>query len=85
MCGNIFRFSDNCIRIGSCKLSKSRKEYLPSAVNLLINTDKISHNTREDTSGINFPENDEKQDTSVVMETLQVFGMRSYVDCQCVF
>ena len=35
---NFFRFSDNCIWIGSCKFPKYWKGYLPSTLNVLTNT-----------------------------------------------
>ena len=53
-------FSDSCISIGTGKFSKSWTKYLPSAVNVLILTPKISPNTRGDILQINFLENDEK-------------------------
>ena len=55
-----FRFSYNCIWIGSCKFSQYWTRYLPSAVNVVRSTPKISFNTREDIFEINFPENYEK-------------------------
>ena len=57
----IFRFSDKCIWIGSCKFSQSSIWYFPSGVNMLRNKAKISPNTSEDIFQINFPENDEKK------------------------
>ena len=57
---NIDRFSDNCIWIGSCKFSQPWTGYLPSAVNVLTDTPKISPHTRGDILQINFPGNDEK-------------------------
>ena len=55
----VMRFIDNYIWIGSCKLSQSSMEYLPSAVNVLTNTLKILHNTRGDIFRINLSQNDE--------------------------
>ena len=54
----VFCFSDNCMGIGSCKFAQYSIGYLPSEVNLLTNTPKISHNTRGDIFQINFSEND---------------------------
>ena len=81
----LFRFWDNSIWIGICKFSESWTGYLPSAVNVLTNTPKFSTETREDTFGINFPQNDEKHEKSALMEIWQVFGTLSHVDCQRVF
>ena len=58
---------------------------MPSAVNVLTSTPKISPNTRGDILQINFPENDEKHDKRAFMEISQVFGTFSDVDCQSVF
>ena len=80
-----FIFENNCIWIRSCKFSQSWTGHLPSAVYVLTKTAKISPKNREDTFGINFAENHEKQDKSALMEIWQVFGMLSYVDCQCMF
>ena len=55
-----FYFSDSCIWIKNCKFSQSWKKYLPSAVNLLTLTPKISPKTRGDIFQIYFNENDEK-------------------------
>ena len=52
---------------------------------MLTNTPKISPKTREGTFGMNVPQNDEKQDKRALIEIWQVFGMLSYVHCQCVF
>ena len=38
-----------------------------------------------DIFGINFPENDEKDDKSALMENSQVLGTPPDVDCQCLF
>ena len=56
----VYRFSDNCIWIGSCRYSQPWTGYLPSAVNVLTKTPNISSNTRGDIFQINFPENDKK-------------------------
>ena len=57
---NFFYFLDSCIWIGSGKFSQSWTKYLPSAVNVLTLTPKISPNSRGAIFQINFPENDEK-------------------------
>ena len=56
----VFRFSDNCIWIGSGKFWQSWTGYLSSAENVLTNTHKNSPNSRGDTFQINFLGNDEK-------------------------
>ena len=58
---------------------------MPSAVNVLTNTPKISSNTMGDILQINFPENDENHDTSPLMEHSQLLGKPSHIDFQCVF
>ena len=58
---------------------------MPSAVNVLTNTPKISRNTRGDFLQINIPENDGQHDKIAFMEISQVFGTFSHVDCQSVF
>ena len=45
-CENIFYFCNNCIRIGSLKLSLLKREYLESAVNVFINIPKSLHITK---------------------------------------
>ena len=45
---NVFCFLDNCVWIGSLKLSLLRREYLSSAVNMLTNIPKILHMTKRD-------------------------------------
>ena len=82
---NIFRFSGNCIWIGSCKFLQSWTGYSASAVNVLTNTPKISPKTTGDIFQINFPENDEKHDKSALTEISQVFGTLWHVDCQSLF
>ena len=57
---NVFRFWDNCIWIGSCKLSQSWTGYLALSVNVVTNTPKISLNTRADIFQIKPPEDDEE-------------------------
>ena len=49
-----FRFLDNCIRIGSSKLSKFQKGYLSSTVNVLKNATKNSPINKRDIFQINF-------------------------------
>ena len=78
-------FSDKCIWGGSCKLSQSWSEHLPSEVNVLTNTLKISPHTRGHIFLINFNENHEKKDKNTLMEILQVFGMLSHGDCESLF
>ena len=56
----VFRFSDNCIWIGSWKFSQPWTVYLPSAVNVLTNIPKISFNTRGEIFQINFTQNDKQ-------------------------
>ena len=55
-----FYFSVSSIWIRSGRFSQSSTEYLPSPVNVLTLTPKISPNTMEDIFQINFPENDDK-------------------------
>ena len=45
---NIFCFWNNSILIGCVKLSVLRREYLPSALNVLKNSLKILHLTKRD-------------------------------------
>ena len=54
-------------------------------MNVLTDTQKISPNTRGDILGMNFPENDIKEEKRAPMEILQVFGTFLHVDCQSVF
>ena len=56
----VLRFLQNCIWIGSCKLSQSSTGYLPSAVYVLTNTPKISRRTSGNIFQMNFPQNDGK-------------------------
>ena len=66
---NVYRFLDNCIWIGTCKFSQPWTGYLPSTVNVLTNTPKISPNIRGDIFQINFAEKDKKKhDESTLME-----------------
>ena len=51
-------FCDNGVRIGCVKLSLLRREYLSSAVNMLTNTYKALHLTKNDFFPINYLEND---------------------------
>ena len=81
---NVFRFSDNCIWIGSFKFFQSWTGYLSSAVNMLTNNPKISPKTRGDIFQRNFPENDEKYDKHTFMEISQVFRPLSHANCQSV-
>ena len=60
-----FGFSDNCIWIGSNKFSQSWTGYFAWAVIVLTNTSKISPKTRGYISGVNFPENDDGDFTSI--------------------
>ena len=43
-----FSFLDSCIWIGCVKLSVLRREYLPSAVNVLTNSPNFLHITKRD-------------------------------------
>ena len=54
-------------------------------VNVETKTPKIPLDTVRDIFQINFPENDEKHDKSILMEILQVVAMLSHVDSQSVF
>ena len=51
-------FWDNGVRIGCVKLSLLRREYLPSAVNVLTNPYKALHLTETDISQLNYLRND---------------------------
>ena len=51
-------FWDNGVRIGCVKLSLLRREYLPSAVNVLTNTYKALHLTKTDFFPLNYLQND---------------------------
>ena len=51
-------FRDNGVRIGCLKLSLLRREYLPSAVNVLTNTYKALHLTKTDFFALNYLQND---------------------------
>ena len=53
-------FSDNCIWIGSCRLSQPWIGQFPSDVNVLTDNPNISPETRGDIFQINFPQNDEE-------------------------
>ena len=82
---NVLRFSDNFICIGSCKFSQSSTGYLPSAVNVLRNTPKISRNSRGDIFQISFYRNDERNDKSALMAISLDFGTLPHVECHSVF
>ena len=71
--------------MGSGKFSQSSTGYLPSAVNVLTNTTRISPITRGDIFQINFPQNDEKHDKIAVMDISQGSGTLSHVDSQRIF
>ena len=58
---------------------------MPSAVNVLTNTPKVSPITTGDIFEINFDQNDEKNDKNALIEILQVFGTLSQADCQSMF
>ena len=51
-------FWDNGVRIRCVKLSLLRREYLPSAVNVLTNTYKALHLTKTNFSELNYLQND---------------------------
>ena len=51
-------FWDKRVRIGSVKLSLLRREYLPSAVNVLTKTYKALHLTKTDFFRVNYLQND---------------------------
>ena len=53
-----FLFGDNCVRIGSIKLSLLRREYLSSAVNVLTKRYKALHLTKTDFLRLNYLPND---------------------------
>ena len=53
-------FWDNSVRIGCVKLSLLRREYLPSAVNVLTNTYKALHLTKTEFFPLNHLQNDHK-------------------------
>ena len=55
---------------------------MPSAINVLTNTPKISPHPRGDIFQIKFSENGEKNDKNTLIEILQVFGTLSHVDCE---
>ena len=55
-----FCFSGNCIWIKNWKLSQSGTEYLPSAVNVLTITPKISKFKKEDIFHVIYPHSDQK-------------------------
>ena len=80
-----FQFSDNCIWIGSCKLSQSSTGYLSSAVNVLTNSPKISPIIRGEISKSTSLRMMKKHDKSALMEISEVFGTLSQVYSQSVF
>ena len=49
-CEKVFCFLDNCIVIGFVKISQLQRDYLSSAVNVLINSLTISRITKRDIS-----------------------------------
>ena len=51
-------FGDNGVRIGCVNLSKLRREYLSSAVNVLTNTYKTLLLTKTDSFRLNYLQND---------------------------
>ena len=56
---NVFFFLDNCVRIGCPKYSLLRREYLSSAVNVLINSYKALRLTKTDFSELNYLPDDQ--------------------------
>ena len=52
-------FWDNGVRIGCVNLSLLRREYLSSAVNVLTNTYKALHLTKNDSFRLNYLQNDQ--------------------------
>ena len=54
-----FLFGDNCVRIGSVKLSLLRREYLSSGVNVLTNSYKALRLTKTDFFRLNYLPNDQ--------------------------
>ena len=53
-CEKAFNFWDNCVRIGSIKFSLLRREYLSSAINVLINSYKALGLTKTDFFRLNY-------------------------------
>ena len=82
---NVVRFPHNYFWIGSFKFSQSWTGYLPSAVNVLTNTPKISSVTRETFFESTSLRMMKKHDKSALMEISQVFGTLSQVDSQSIF
>ena len=56
----LFVFLDICIWIGCGKLSLSRRKYLLLAVNVLMNSPKLSHITKRDILQLKIPQSVEK-------------------------
>ena len=56
----VFHFLDNCVRIGSQKLSVLWLEYLLSVINGSTNSLKISDQTKTDVFQLSLPQNEEK-------------------------
>ena len=55
----LFRFWDNCVRIGCVKLSLLRREYLSSAVNVLTTSYKALRLTKTDFFWLIYLQNDQ--------------------------
>ena len=54
----LFRFGDNCVRIGCVKLSLLRREYLSPVVNVLTNSYKALRLTKTDFFRLNYLQKD---------------------------
>ena len=76
----VFCFLDNCIWIGSVKLSLLRREYLPFAVNVLTNSPEILHITKRNYSI--FFTRISKYDKCAVVQISTVFGTVYHVACR---
>ena len=59
-------------------------EFLPSAVNVLTSSPKISDTTKREIFQLTFLRVMEKSDKSALVQPLSVFGTLSHVDCRWV-
>ena len=77
----IFSFLDNCSWIGCYKFFRLRREYLPSAINLLTNTSRISDTLRRTFSNSLFAKVMKQYDRSDVVQIFRLFYMLTVARC----
>ena len=78
----LFFLLDNCISIDCVKLSLLRREYLSSAVNVLIKSYKLFHIAKMDIFEVIYLQMITRYSNDAVLQIAKVFGPPSHVACQ---